>query len=52
MERVLLAYDRDEAGEKAAAALAEKLMVQGLECFRLHLWTTTEPDQLRQRFTK
>jgi DNA primase len=35
-ERILIAYDRDEAGEKAAASLAEKLMAQGLECFRLH----------------
>ena len=33
-ERVLLAYDRDEAGERAALALAEKLMSEGIECFR------------------
>ena len=36
IERVLLAYDRDEAGEKAAQALAEKLIAQGIECFRIH----------------
>lgn len=35
-ERVLLAYDRDDAGEKAAQSLAEKLIAQGIECFRLH----------------
>jgi len=35
-ERVLLAYDRDNAGEKAAATLAEKLIVSGIECFRIH----------------
>jgi DNA primase len=35
-ERVLIAYDRDEAGEKAATALAEKLISQGIECFRIH----------------
>jgi DNA primase catalytic core len=35
-ERVLIAYDRDEAGEKAAQALAEKLIVSGIECFRIH----------------
>ena len=35
-ERVLIAYDRDQAGENAAAALAEKLMVEGFDCFRLH----------------
>ena len=35
-ERVLIAYDRDEAGEKAAQTLAEKLIAQDIECFRLH----------------
>jgi DNA primase len=35
-ERVLIAYDRDDAGEKAAATLSEKLIAQGLECFRVH----------------
>ena len=34
-ERVLIAYDRDEAGERAARALAEKLMAEGIECFRV-----------------
>ena len=35
-ERVLIAYDRDEAGEQAAQSLAEKLIASGLECFRIH----------------
>ena len=35
IERVLIAYDRDEAGERAAAKLAERLMVEGIECFRI-----------------
>jgi DNA primase catalytic core len=34
-ERVYIAYDRDEAGDKAAAALAEELMGMGIECFRV-----------------
>jgi DNA primase len=34
-KRVYIAYDRDEAGEKAAAALAEELMQMGIECFRV-----------------
>jgi DNA primase catalytic core len=34
-ERVYIAYDRDEAGDKAAAALAEELMRMGIECFRV-----------------
>ncbi|MCA1601988.1 MAG: toprim domain-containing protein [Acidobacteria bacterium] len=35
-ERVLIAYDRDDAGEKAAGALAERLIASGIECFRIH----------------
>jgi DNA primase len=34
-ERVLIAYDRDEAGDKAAAKLAEQLMSIGIECWRV-----------------
>ncbi len=37
VERVLIAYDRDDAGEKAAAALAERLIAEGVECFRVQL---------------
>jgi DNA primase catalytic core len=33
--RVYIAYDRDEAGEKAAAKHAEELMQMGIECFRV-----------------
>ena len=33
--RVLIAYDRDEAGEKAAATLADELMGMGIECYRI-----------------
>jgi len=34
-ERVLIAYDRDEAGERAADKLAGRLMAEGIECFRI-----------------
>ena len=34
-ERVYIAYDRDEAGDKAAAALAPELIEMGIECFRV-----------------
>jgi DNA primase len=34
-QRVLIAYDRDEAGERAAEKLAEKLIAEGLECYRI-----------------
>ena len=33
--RVYIAYDRDEAGDKAAAALADELIGLGIECFRV-----------------
>ena len=35
VQRVLIAYDRDEAGERAAAKLAPVLMAEGMECFRI-----------------
>jgi DNA primase len=34
-ERVLIAYDRDEAGDRAAEKLAEKLLAEGLDCYRV-----------------
>ena len=34
-ERILIAYDRDDAGEKAADKLAQKLIAHGIECFRI-----------------
>ncbi|MGH2363060.1 MAG: toprim domain-containing protein, partial [Chloroflexota bacterium] len=35
VERVLIAYDRDEAGDRAAVKLAERLQAEGVECFRV-----------------
>lgn len=37
IKRALIAYDRDEAGNKAAETLAEKLMAHGIDCFRVLL---------------
>jgi DNA primase len=34
-QRVLIAYDRDDAGERGAAKVAEQLMAEGIECFRV-----------------
>jgi CHC2-type zinc finger protein/Toprim domain-containing protein len=34
-ERVLIAYDRDEAGDRAAEKLAAKLLAAGLDCYRI-----------------
>lgn len=35
VRRVLIAYDRDEAGDNAAARVAEQLTAAGLECYRI-----------------
>ena len=35
VRRVLIGYDRDDAGEKAARDLAADLMADGIECFRI-----------------
>jgi DNA primase len=34
-ERVLIAYDRDEPGERAAEKLSTQLMKDGLDCYRI-----------------
>ncbi|MCC6810664.1 MAG: toprim domain-containing protein [Deltaproteobacteria bacterium] len=34
-KRVLIAYDRDDAGDGAAEKLAAKLMAEGIQCFRV-----------------
>jgi DNA primase catalytic core len=33
--KVLIAYDRDEAGEKAACELAEELLSMGIDCYQV-----------------
>jgi len=35
IERVLIAYDRDEAGETAAQKLSKQLINKGIECYRI-----------------
>jgi len=32
---VLIAFDRDEAGERGAAKVAERLLAEGIDCFRI-----------------
>ncbi|MEJ2693188.1 MAG: CHC2 zinc finger domain-containing protein, partial [Candidatus Thiodiazotropha sp.] len=34
-ERVLIAYDRDAAGETASEKLAKQLMAEGIDCYRI-----------------
>jgi DNA primase catalytic core len=35
VKRVLIAYDRDDAGNQAAEALAAQLMAEGMACYRI-----------------
>ena len=35
VRRVLIAFDRDEAGERGAQKTAERLMGEGIECYRI-----------------
>jgi DNA primase len=34
-QRILIAFDRDEAGDRGAEAVAKRLTTEGLDCFRL-----------------
>jgi DNA primase catalytic core len=48
--RVLIAYDRDEAGDKAAATLASKLMRElSLECFRIQFPRGMDANEYAQK---
>jgi DNA primase catalytic core len=35
IERVLIAYDRDEGGDRAAEKLSQQLIAEGLDCYRI-----------------
>ncbi len=35
VRRVLIAFDRDDAGERGAEKVAERLMAEGIECYRV-----------------
>lgn len=47
--RVLIAYDRDDAGEKAAEALGEKLMREAIECFRIRFPRGMDANEYAQK---
>ena len=36
IEKVYIAYDRDEAGNKAADKLAAQLIIEGIQCYRIN----------------
>ena len=50
-QRVLIAFDRDEPGERGAAKVAEQLMAAGIECFRLQFPKGMDANEYAQKVT-
>jgi DNA primase catalytic core len=50
-ERVLIAYDRDEAGEKAAEKLAQQLNSRGIGAYRIHFPKGMDANEYAQKVT-
>jgi DNA primase catalytic core len=50
-ERVYIAYDRDEAGNSAAAKLAEELIGMGIECFRVEFPKGMDANEYARKVT-
>ena len=44
-ERVLIAYDRDAAGDAAAEKLSQKLLAQGIDCYRVQFAKGMDANQ-------
>jgi len=51
IKRVLIAYDRDEAGNTAAEQLAQKLNQEGIECFRLQFPKKMDANEYALKMT-
>jgi DNA primase catalytic core len=50
-ERVYIAYDRDEAGEKAASELSAELIEMGIECFRVQFPKGMDANEYARKVT-
>jgi len=48
-KRVLIAYDRDDAGERAADKLAPRLMAEGIECWRVQFPKGMDANEYAQK---
>ena len=48
---VLIAFDRDEAGERGAAKVAERLRAEGLECYRIQFPKGLDANEYAQKVT-
>jgi DNA primase catalytic core len=51
IKRVYIAYDRDDAGDKAAATLAPELIEMGLECFRVQFPKGMDANEYARKVT-
>ena len=51
VENVLIAFDRDEAGEAAATKLAERLGAEGMSCFRVRFPKDMDANDYAVRVT-
>lgn len=51
IKRVLIAYDRDDAGNTAATKLAYKLQAEGIDCFRILLPKGMDVNEYAQQVT-
>lgn len=51
IERVLIAYDRDAAGDAAADKLAEKLLHEGIDCYRIQFPKGMDANDYAQKVT-
>jgi DNA primase len=50
-ERVLIAYDRDEAGERAAEKLVKELALRGIGAYRIHFPRGMDANEYAQKVT-
>lgn len=50
-ERVYIAYDRDDAGERSALQLSEELMEMGMECFRVQFPKGMDANEYARKVT-
>ena len=50
-QKIYIAYDRDDAGEKAAQALAEELLAMGIDCYRVQFPKRMDANEYALKLT-
>jgi hypothetical protein len=51
IERVLIAFDRDEAGERGARKAAERLLSEGIDCYRIEFPKGMDANEYASKVT-